>query len=81
MKNLKVEFASLNNHFKKIEMFTFAFYPGFPPYEKHGNHRKSYMVINENIKVTENSIEVYGNMQVIKRPYYSMIPCKSYTVP
>ena len=39
------------------------------------------MVIYENIKVIESTIEVYGNMQVIKRPYYTMIPCKSYTVP
>ena len=53
---------------------------GSPPYKKHGNHRKSYMVIYENIKVIESAIEVYGNMQVIKRPYCSMIPCKSYTV-
>ena len=33
------------------------------------------------MKFLESSIEVYGNMQVIKRPYYSMIPWKSYTVP
>ena len=39
------------------------------------------MVIYENIKVIESSIEVYGNMQVIKRPYCSMSPSKSYTVP
>ena len=39
------------------------------------------MVIYENMKVVESSIEVYGNMQVIKGPYNSMIPCKSYTVP
>ena len=39
------------------------------------------MVIYKNIKVIESSIEVYGNMQVIERPNYSMIPCKSYTVP
>ena len=39
------------------------------------------MVINENIKAIESTIEVYGNMQVINRPYYSKIPCKSYTVP
>ena len=39
------------------------------------------MMIYENIKVIESTIEVYGNMQVIKRPYYSMIPCESYTVP
>ena len=39
------------------------------------------MVIYENIKVIESIIEVYGYMQVIKKPYYSMIPCKSYTVP
>ena len=55
--------------------------PGLLPYKKQGNHRKSYMVVYENIKVIESSIEVYGNMQVIRRPYYSMIPCKSYTVP
>ena len=55
--------------------------PGLPPYKKQGNHRKSYMVMYENMKVIESSIEVYGNMQVIKRPYYGMIPCKSYTVP
>ena len=39
------------------------------------------MVIYENIKVIESTTEVYGNMQVMKRPYYSVIPCKSYTVP
>ena len=39
------------------------------------------MVIYENIKLIESTIEVYGNMQVIKRPYYSMIPCKSCSVP
>ena len=39
------------------------------------------VVIYENIKVIESAIEVYGNMQVIKKPYYSMNPCKSYTVP
>ena len=38
------------------------------------------MVIYENIRVIESTIEVYGNMQVIKIPYYSMIKCKSYTV-
>ena len=43
--------------------------PGLPPYKKHGNHRKSFMVIYENIKVIESTIEVSGNMQVIKRPY------------
>ena len=39
------------------------------------------MVIYENIKLIESTIKVYGDMQVIKRPFYSMIPCKSYTVP
>ena len=39
------------------------------------------MMVYENIKVIESTIEVYGNIQVIKRPYYSMIPYKSYTVP
>ena len=39
------------------------------------------MVIYEIIKAIESTIEVYDNMQVIKRPYYSMILCKSYTVP
>ena len=34
------------------------------------------MVFYENIKVIESTIEIYGNMQDIKRPYYSMIPCK-----
>ena len=33
------------------------------------------------MKVIESTIEVYGNMKVIKKQYYSMIPCKSYTVP
>ena len=55
--------------------------PGSTPYKKQGNHRKSYMVIDENIKGIESTREVYGNMQVIKRPSYSIIPCKSYTVP
>ena len=55
--------------------------PGSPSYKKQGNHRKSYIVNYENITVIENTIEVYGNMQVIKRPYNSMIPCNSYTVP
>ena len=39
------------------------------------------MVINENIKVIESNIEVYGYVKLIKRPYYSMISCKSYSVP
>ena len=39
------------------------------------------MVMYENIEVIESTIEVYGNMQVIKRPYYSMILYKSYAVP
>ena len=39
------------------------------------------MGIYENLTVAESIIEVYGNMQVIKRPYYSMIRCKSYTIP
>ena len=26
-------------------------------------------------------IEVYANMQVVKKPYRNMIPCKSYSVP
>ena len=43
-------------------------YPCLPPLKNQGNHKKSYMVI-------------YENMPVIKRPYYSMILCKSYTVP
>ena len=55
--------------------------PGLTTIQKHGNHRKSHMVTYENIRVMESSIEVYGDMQIIKRPYYSMIPCKSYTVP
>ena len=41
--------------------------PGFNTIKKHGSHRKSYMVIYENIKVIENATEVYGNMQVIKK--------------
>ena len=41
--------------------------PGLSPYKKQGNHRKSYMVIYENMKVIERSIEVYCSMQVIKR--------------
>ena len=56
-------------------------YPGSLPNKKQGNHRKSYVVIYENIKVMESTIEVCGSMQVIERPYCSMIPCKSYTVP
>ena len=55
--------------------------PGFTNIQKQGNHRKSYMVIYENIKVIESAIESYGNIQVMKRPYYSIIPWKSYTVP
>ena len=38
-------------------------------------------MIYENIKVIESTTEVYGNMQVKKRPYYSMILYKSYAVP
>ena len=38
------------------------------------------MVIYENIRVIERAIDVYGNMQVMQRPYYCMIPCKSYAV-
>ena len=39
------------------------------------------MVIYENIKVIESTIEVYGSIQVIKRPHYSMTLCKSYSLP
>ena len=43
--------------------------PGLPQYKKkRGNHRKSYMVIYENMEVIESAKEVYGNMQVINRP-------------
>ena len=38
-------------------------------------------MIYENLKVIGSSIEIYGNMVVIKRPYYSSIPWKSYTEP
>ena len=54
---------------------------GLPAYKKRGYHRKSYMVIYQNVKVIESTIAVYDNMQIIKRPYYAMIPCKLYTVP
>ena len=54
---------------------------GLPPYKKQGNHRKPCMVIYEYIKGIKSTVEVYGNMQVIKRAYYNMIPWKSYTVP
>ena len=68
-----VEKFQTRNHF---------FIPGFTTIQKkQGNHRKSYMVIYENIKVIESTIEIYGNMQVIRRPYYSMIPCKSHILP
>ena len=30
-------------------------FPGLPPYKKHGNYSKSYMVIYENIKVIESA--------------------------
>ena len=36
-----------------------------PPYKKQGNHRKSYMVIYENSKIIESTIEIYGKMLVI----------------
>ena len=39
------------------------------------------MVLRETIEVIESAIEVYGNMQVVKRPSCSMIPCMSYTAP
>ena len=55
--------------------------PGAPPYKKQGSHRKSYMVMYENIEVIESTIKIYGKMQVIKRSYCSMNPCNSYTVP
>ena len=49
--------------------FPWINFPGLPPYKKkHGNHRKSYMVIYENIEVIEKAREVYGDMQVRKRP-------------
>ena len=38
------------------------------------------MVIYENIIVMESAIEIYGNMQVLKRWKCSMIQCKSYAV-
>ena len=31
------------------------------------------MVMYENIKIIESTIELYGNMQVIKRPYYTVV--------
>ena len=43
---------------------------GLSVYKKLKIHRKSYMVIYGNIKLIESAIEVYGNMQVIRRPYY-----------
>ena len=51
-----------------LEVYVCHIYPGLPPYEKHGKHRKSNLVIHENIKAVKSVIEVYGNMQVIKRP-------------
>ena len=33
------------------------------------------------MKVIKSSIEMYGNMQVLKRPYGNMTPYNSYTVP
>ena len=39
------------------------------------------MVIYGNIKVKESATEVYGDMKVIKRPYFRLVPWKSYTVP
>ena len=32
--------------------------PGLPPYKEHGNHRKTYMVTYEKIKVKESALEV-----------------------
>ena len=53
---------------KKTETTPQINIPGLPAWKKYGCHRKSYMVIYENMKVIESFIEVYGNMQVIKRP-------------
>ena len=42
---------------------------GLPPYKTQGNHRKSSMVIYENIKDIESTIEIYGNMQVSQKDH------------
>ena len=59
--------ASILYYFPQIPAKKVYSFPGSPPFKKQGNHRKSYMVIYENIKVIESNIEVYGYMQVIKR--------------
>ena len=57
------ERKKIHFHFEKLEE---NIYPSLPPYKKRRNHRKSYMVIYENIKVIQSTIEVYGNTKVIK---------------
>ena len=43
-------------------------HPSRLPYKKRENHKKSYMVNYENIKFIKSTTEIYGNMQVIRRP-------------
>ena len=41
--------------------------PGLPPYKRYGTHKKPYMVFYKNKKFIEISIEMYGDIQVIKK--------------
>ena len=45
--------------------------------QKHGNYKKLYMVIDENLKVKKRSIEMYASMQVLKWQKYNLIAFKS----
>ena len=67
----------INGNTQHIQCTNGKALPGSAPYKNRGNHRKSYMVIYENIKIIESTIEVYGNMQVIKRRSHVMVACKS----
>ena len=76
----KIVTNQLRSNFFDIENGHFFCYtPSLPLYKKQRNHRKSYMVIYENIKVIESTIEVYGNMHAIKRLYYTVVSEKKGT--
>ena len=52
-----------------LERFLVVLYPGLPPYKKREIIESHiFLVIYENIKVTESAIEAYGNMEVMKKP-------------
>ena len=65
VKYISLRLGNIQYKYSILVMNTFNYrYKALPPYKKHGTHRKSYMVIFQNIKVMESAIEIYGNMPV-----------------